>query len=302
MPHARIPPNLTQGPRPPTALSAANLYCAVPPLPPSPPTTQPRWPYCNKRPPVAPPFYGPFQPLGLITGGITGLQHALAMAGGLVTPPILIGTLCPDPATRTCETSMTGLSGLCVGGGGAAQQLTRAQSAQRQSCVKLSAASFTACRQDQLHHPYMRPNGIVQPSSSSHHSQHTQHSQHTNNLPSCPADLIQAALLVCGIMTFIQVTGLRWRTSQYQWGAGILSVMGISFASVPLFTTVITQQMVGRSCRVSCRVTAFVCALPVLRLDVLQMHQTTSADCTDLSSQRRTSIHAHVTPGLTDFS
>lgn len=118
MPHARIPPNLTQGPRPPTALSAANLYCAVPPLPPSPPTTQPRWPYCNKRPPVAPPFYGPFQPLGLITGGITGLQHALAMAGGLVTPPILIGTLCPDPATRTCETSMTGLSGLCVGGGG----------------------------------------------------------------------------------------------------------------------------------------------------------------------------------------
>jgi xanthine/uracil permease len=74
----------------------------------------------------------------------------------------------------------------------------------------------------------------------------------TTNLPSrilpCHltfADLIQAALLVCGIMTFIQVTGLRWRTSQYQWGAGILSVMGISFASVPLFTTVITQQMVG---------------------------------------------------------
>lgn len=48
-------------------------------------------------------------------------------------------------------------------------------------------------------------------------------------------------------MTFVQVTGLRWRNSQYQWGAGILSVMGISFASVPLFTTVITQQMVRPS-------------------------------------------------------
>jgi hypothetical protein len=47
-------------------------------------------------------------------------------------------------------------------------------------------------------------------------------------------------------MTFIQVTGLRWRKSQYQWGAGILSVMGISFASVPLFTTVIKAQMVSK--------------------------------------------------------
>lgn len=114
------------------------------------------------------------------------------------------------------------------------------------------------------------PSGIAQPSSSSQHSQHTRvrayylpssfiHS--LLHLPtSCPADLIQAALLVCGIMTFIQVTGLRWRTSQYQWGAGILSVMGISFASVPLFTTVITQQMVGQSCHYSCHMShALVC-------------------------------------------
>lgn len=97
---------------------------------------------------MAPPFYGPFQPLGILTGGVTGLQHALAMAGGLVTPPILIGTLCPDPATRTCEASTTGLGGL----GGGAEQLTRAQSAQRQSCVELPAAGLIACRQDQLHH------------------------------------------------------------------------------------------------------------------------------------------------------
>lgn len=62
------------------------------------------------------------------------------------------------------------------------------------------------------------------------------------------ADLIQAALLVCGFMTAIQVTGIRFPSSSpYQWGAGILSVMGISFASVPLFTSVITANMVSRA-------------------------------------------------------
>jgi xanthine/uracil permease len=36
---------------------------------------------------------------------IMGLQHALAMAGGLVTPPLLIGLLAPreDTATKSCE-------------------------------------------------------------------------------------------------------------------------------------------------------------------------------------------------------
>lgn len=52
----------------------------------------------------APPlFYGTYKPLGVITAALTGLQHALAMAAGLVTPPLLIGQLSPDPATRTCE-------------------------------------------------------------------------------------------------------------------------------------------------------------------------------------------------------
>lgn len=64
---------------------------------------QPRWPYCNSKPPPPPPYFGPYKPLGLIAGGLTGLQHALAMAGGLVTPPILIGSLSPNPETRTCE-------------------------------------------------------------------------------------------------------------------------------------------------------------------------------------------------------
>jgi xanthine/uracil permease len=53
-------------------------------------------------------------------------------------------------------------------------------------------------------------------------------------------------------MTAIQVTGIRWRRSQYQLGAGILSVMGISFASVPLFTSVISQQMVRGGIALEC--------------------------------------------------
>lgn len=66
-------------------------------------------------------------------------------------------------------------------------------------------------------------------------------------LSPCPAtDLIQAALLVCAFMTFVQVTGIRFpKTSPYQWGAGLLSVMGVSFASVPLFTKIISAQMVS---------------------------------------------------------
>lgn len=50
---------------------------------------------------------------------------------------------------------------------------------------------------------------------------------------------------MCAFMTFVQVTGVRFpKTSPYQWGAGLLSVMGVSFASVPLFTKVISAQMV----------------------------------------------------------
>jgi hypothetical protein len=43
--------------------------------------------------------------------------------------------------------------------------------------------------------------------------------------PACRADLVQAALIVCGIMTFFQVLGLRIPKTPYQVGAGILSCM-----------------------------------------------------------------------------
>ena len=62
--------------------------------------------------------------------------------------------------------------------------------------------------------------------------------------PLWPSDLVQAALLICAISTAIQVTGLRYR--QFQIGAGILSVMGISFTTVTLYQTSITNMMVRR--------------------------------------------------------
>jgi len=51
--------------------------------------------------------------------------------------------------------------------------------------------------------------------------------------------LIQASLLVCGIMTFVQVTGFRFPRMNLQWGSGMLSVMGVSFATVPVATKVV---------------------------------------------------------------
>lgn len=119
----------------------------------------PRWPFCQRTAPAPPPFYGPYQALGVLTAAIMGLQHALAMAGGLVTPPLLIGMLAPDAATKTY--------------------------------------------------------------------------------------LVQAALLVCGITTFVQVTGVRIPRTPFQWGSGLLSVMGVSFASVPIMTSAINQLMAG---------------------------------------------------------
>lgn len=50
--------------------------------------------------------------------------------------------------------------------------------------------------------------------------------------------LISAGLIVCGIMTAIQVTGIPLPSfpgfRNRQWGAGILSVMGISFTTYPI--------------------------------------------------------------------
>jgi xanthine/uracil permease len=58
-------------------------------------------------------------------------------------------------------------------------------------------------------------------------------------------DLIQASLLVCGLSSLMQVTGLRF--GRIAWGAGILSVMGVSFTSVGIWQQAIGTMMVGLS-------------------------------------------------------
>eukprot|EP00877_Chromochloris_zofingiensis_P003759 jgi/Chrzof1/13384/Cz07g31020.t1 len=115
----------------------------------------PAWPFCQTKPRRPPTFFGRDAFLGLLTSAVMGLQHALAMAGGLITPPLLVGLLSPDADVR--------------------------------------------------------------------------------------AYLIQASLLVCGIMTAVQVTGIPLGRLKYKLGAGMLSVMGVSFASVPVATSTVTQ-------------------------------------------------------------
>ena len=58
-------------------------------------------------------------------------------------------------------------------------------------------------------------------------------------------DLIQASLIVCGISTFVQVTGFKF--GPINWGAGILSVMGVSFTSVGIWTSAINTMIVSNA-------------------------------------------------------
>lgn len=52
----------------------------------------PELPYCTGGKKRAPPkFFGRDSFLGLLTALVMGLQHALAMIGGLTTVPLLIG-------------------------------------------------------------------------------------------------------------------------------------------------------------------------------------------------------------------
>ncbi|PNH02982.1 Uric acid-xanthine permease [Tetrabaena socialis] len=118
---------------------------------------------------VPPPrFFSVNEFLGLFVALVMGLQHALAMVGGLITPPLLISNLAfgNRPNTKT---------------------------------------------------PYAEGS---------------------------PAELqrylVQASLIVCGIMTFFQVAGFKiWRTP-FMFGSGCLSCMGVSFTTVPIATAVLT--------------------------------------------------------------
>ncbi|GLC34611.1 hypothetical protein PLESTB_001242600 [Pleodorina starrii] len=132
----------------------------------------PVFPFFRKGRGVPPPrFFGVHEFLGIFVALVMGLQHALAMVGGLITPPLLI-------------------SNLAIG---------------------------------------VRP-GTSIPYAKGDPSEIQRY-------------LVQAALIVCGIMTFFQVAGFRLFRTPFQLGAGVLSCMGVSFTTVPIATSVINTLM-----------------------------------------------------------
>ncbi|KAK9845023.1 hypothetical protein WJX74_009785 [Apatococcus lobatus] len=56
----------------------------------------PQWPWCRREKLKPPPFFALNEMLPVCLAAIMGLQHALAMVGGLITPPLLIGQTQPD--------------------------------------------------------------------------------------------------------------------------------------------------------------------------------------------------------------
>ncbi|EFJ52311.1 hypothetical protein VOLCADRAFT_115955 [Volvox carteri f. nagariensis] len=133
---------------------------------------EPVFPYRRNGKGVPPPrFFGVHEFLGIFVALVMGLQHALAMVGGLITPPLLI-------------------SNLAFG---------------RRPITNIPYAS--------------------------------------GNPSEIQRYLVQASLIVCGIMTFVQVAGFRIFRSPFQLGAGVLSCMGVSFTTVPIATSVINVLM-----------------------------------------------------------
>ncbi|KAL6771374.1 XUV1 [Auxenochlorella protothecoides x Auxenochlorella symbiontica] len=124
----------------------------------------PVWPFkAGKRDP--PTFFATDAWLGILTAMVMGLQHAMAMVGGLITPPLLISAYAANDPTLS-----------------------------------------------------------------------------TTDVDTIAQYLVSAALLVTSIMTAIQVTGIPLPYGR-QWGAGILSVMGISFTTYPIAVSTISALM-----------------------------------------------------------
>jgi uracil-xanthine permease len=116
----------------------------------------PTLPY-TKKGGAAPPFYSKDQWLGILLAAIMGLQHFMAMVGGIITPPILIYN-----------------------------------------------ATFAA-----------------------YGARDTEVATY----------LVNAALIVSGIMTLLQVTSIplgSWKGRKFQLGTGLVSVMGTSFTWLPI--------------------------------------------------------------------
>ncbi|DBB13713.1 TPA: hypothetical protein ACH3X3_000728 [Trebouxia sp. C0006] len=75
----------------------------------------PQWPWCLKEIHKGPPFFPSDEVLSVVVAAVMGLQHALAMVGGIVTPPLIIGYLQDDPAIANyLVASSLIVSGICT--------------------------------------------------------------------------------------------------------------------------------------------------------------------------------------------
>jgi len=65
---------------------------------------QPKWPYCRKdTTDRLPPFFAVNEPLPILLAAIMGLQHALAMTGGIVLGPIIVASTNPNVNITQCK-------------------------------------------------------------------------------------------------------------------------------------------------------------------------------------------------------
>lgn len=55
--------------------------------------------------------------------------------------------------------------------------------------------------------------------------------------------MINASIIVAGFMTIVQSAGIKHPGLPFQWGAGTLSVMGVSFTTVPIAQSAVPQLM-----------------------------------------------------------
>ncbi|GAB4815854.1 hypothetical protein N2152v2_002900 [Parachlorella kessleri] len=123
----------------------------------------PQWPFGRKKR-DPPKFFEVNAWLGFLTAAVMGLQHALAMIGGLIVPATIVGSYTAADVAR----------------------------------------------------------GTMTPAEAQDIKQY----------------LISASLIICGITTMIQVTSVPLPYGR-QLGAGILSVMGVSFTTVPVAQSVL---------------------------------------------------------------
>ncbi|BFZ59123.1 hypothetical protein YB2330_000125 [Saitoella coloradoensis] len=125
---------------------------------------KPQLPFMKRDRRIAP-FYGINQSMPIVLALLLGFQHALAMLGGLVTPPLILG-----------------------GAGG---------------------ANLTTAQQQYL---------------------------------------VSASLIVCGMLSAVQITRFKIKGTPYYIGTGLLSVVGTSFATISIATGTFSQMYARGYC------------------------------------------------------